>query len=157
MRNFLLLIIIIISSCKSEKKLLTAQKIIDKTIVFSGADKVSNAKISLKFRDKDYAAIRKNGEFKLFRGTKKDSISVNEVLTNNSYKRLINTQSVKVADSMITKYSNSINSVHYFSVLPFGLNDKAVQKKLLASSTINEKEYYKVEITFSEYGGGEDF
>jgi hypothetical protein len=42
-------------------------------------------------------------------------------------------------------------------VLPFGLNDKAVQKKLLASSTINEKEYYKVEITFSEDGGGEDF
>jgi hypothetical protein len=157
MSNFLLLIIIIISSCKSEKKLLTAQQIINKTIVFSGANKVSNSKISFKFRDKDYAAIRKNGGFKLFKYNKKDSISVDEVLTNNSYKRLINTQSVKVADSMITKYSNSINSVHYFSVLPFGLNDKAVQKKLLASSTINEKEYYKVEITFSEDGGGEDF
>jgi hypothetical protein len=62
-----------------------------------------------------------------------------------------------VADTMAFKYSNSINSVHYFSVLPFGLNDKAVHKKLLPSLTIKGKEYYKVEVTFSEKGGGEDF
>jgi len=62
-----------------------------------------------------------------------------------------------VADSMAPRYSNSINSVHYFSVLPFGLNDKAVQKKLLKPTTLMGKEYYKVEVTFSKNGGGEDF
>ena len=32
-----------------------------------------------------------------------------------------------------------------------------MQKKLLPSSTIKGKEYYKIEITFSKDGGGEDF
>ncbi|MFY9243159.1 MAG: DUF6503 family protein, partial [Polaribacter sp.] len=42
-------------------------------------------------------------------------------------------------------------------VLPYGLNDKAVRKKLLKPSTIKGKDYYKIEISFSENGGGEDF
>jgi hypothetical protein len=58
---------------------------------------------------------------------------------------------------MVSVYSNAINSVHYFSVLPFGLKDKAVRKKLLKSTTLKGKEYYKIEVTFSEDGGGEDF
>jgi hypothetical protein len=144
-------------SCVPLEKELTAQQIIDKTILFSGADKIDASKISFKFRDKEYAAIRKNGSFKLFRSFKKDSLAITEVLTNNGYERSINTQLVKVPDSMVSRYSNAINSVHYFSVLPFGLNDKAVHKKLLKSAAVMGKEYYKVEVTFSENGGGEDF
>ena len=47
--------------------------------------------------------------------------------------------------------------MHYFSVLPFGLNDAAVKKKLLTESSIHSTKYYKVQISFSEDGGGEDF
>jgi hypothetical protein len=36
------------------------------------------------------------------------------------------------------------------------LNDKAVHKKRLPSVNIQGKEYYKIEITFSENGGGKD-
>ncbi len=157
MRYFFIFSFFILISCKPSEKKLTAQKIIDKTILFSGTDKVSNSEITFSFRDKHYTAIRKNGFFKLSREYKKDSIFIDEVLTNDGYERLENNLNVKVVDSMISKYSNSVNSVHYFSVLPFGLNDKAVKKKLLPSSTIKRKEYYKVEITFSEDGGGEDF
>ena len=49
----------------------------------------------------------------------------------------------KPANKLITnlsKYaSNSVNAVHYFSVLPFGLNDEAVRKKLLSSFTIHAR------------------
>ena len=157
MRYFYILSILLIIACKPANKELTAQQIIDNTIVYSGADKVLNSEITFKFRDKNYAAIRNNGSFKLFRYYTKDSINTEEVLTNNGYEKLVNAHPIKVADSMISRYSNAINSVHYFSVLPYGLNDKAVKKKLLPSSTINGKEYYKVEISFSEDGGGEDF
>lgn len=158
MRYILFLFLIVIVSCKPSATKLSAQEIIDKTILSSGADKVANSKITFKFRDKEYAAIRENGNFKLFRDYYfKDSITIDEVLTNDGYERLKNAKSIKVADSMISKYSNSINSVHYFSVLPFGLNDEAVRKKLLPSSTIKDKEYHKIEITFSENGGGQDF
>jgi hypothetical protein len=149
--------VIIFSACKPAEVPLTAQQIIDKTILFSGADKIVNSKITFKFRDKEYAAIRQNGIFKLLRNSQRDTIAIEELLTNNGYERFVNQQQVEVVDSMVSKYSNSINSVHYFSVLPYGLNDVAVQKKLLEPSTIHGKEYYKVQISFSESGGGEDF
>lgn len=132
---------------------MTAQEIIDKSILVSGVNKVANSDISFVFRDKEYNAIRENGKFTFSRSY--DSIM--DVLNNNGFERLINNKSFSVNDGLISKYSNSINSVHYFSVLPFGLNDKAVQKQLLQSSTIKGKQYYKIEITFSEDGGGEDF
>ena len=157
MRYLFIFSLLILISCKPAEANLTAQQIIDKTILFSGVDKVINSEITFKFRDKQYAATRENKSFKLYRHFIKDSIVIEDILTNNGYERLENTKRVEVADSMISRYSNSINSVHYFSVLPYGLNDKAVQKKILESSIIKGKEYYKIEISFSENGGGEDF
>jgi hypothetical protein len=139
------------------EKALSAEQIIEKAILFSGADKIGNSEVSFKFRDIKYVAIRKNGNFQLFRTFTKGSVSIKEVLTNNGLQRLINMKVVKVPDSMVSVYSNAINSVHYFSVLPFGLKDKAVRKKLLKATTLKGKEYYKIEVTFSEDGGGEDF
>ena len=57
---------------------------------------------------------------------------------------------------MESKYIESVNSVHYFSTLPYSLNDQAVQKKLLNEVKINGKEYYKIEISFSKENGGID-
>lgn len=151
--KILLLSFILFISCQPQKKKLTAQQIVDKSILASGTDKVSNSEITFEFRDKQYSAIRNNGKFKLIRSFD----SIKDVLSNSGFERFINEKSIIVVDSMALKYSNSVNSVHYFSVLPYGLNDKAVRKKRLPSSTINGKEYYKIEITFSENGGGEDF
>ena len=148
--RILLLSFILFISCQPQKKKLTAQQIVDKSILASGTDKVSNSEIKFEFRDKQYSAIRNNGKFKLIRSFD----SIKDVLSNSGFERFINEKSIIVVDSMALKYSNSVNSVHYFSVLPYGLNDKAVRKKRLPSSTINGKEYYKIEITFSENGAG---
>ena len=157
MRYLAVLLLLCLMACKPSEQKLTAQEIIDKTILFSGADKVANSKITFKFRENSYIATRKKGIFKLFRTYKKDSLIIKDVLKNNGYERSINAKLVNVADSMIAKYRNSINSVHYFSVLPFGLNAAAVNKKLLKSATLKGKEYYKIEVTFSKEGGGDDF
>jgi hypothetical protein len=50
-----------------------------------------------------------------------------------------------------------VNSVHYFSVLPYGLNDLAVKKTLLEAVLIKNKMYDTVKVTFNQDGGGEDF
>ncbi|WP_375240672.1 DUF6503 family protein [Polaribacter sp.] len=158
MKKIVLLFLLIAISCKPAKKELNAQEIIDKTIVSSGADKVKNSKIGFKFRDVDYAAVRKNGNFELFRFTNNsDNKTVEDVLSNNGFKRFVDGKLVKTNDSIANVIANAVNSVHYFSVLPFGLNDKAVHKKLLASSKIKGKDYHKIEVTFSKDGGGEDF
>lgn len=153
MKYLSIVFIAFLISCKPSEPKITAQQIIDKTILYSGADKVENSEISFKFRDKEYFAYRENGNFKLIR----EFDSIIDGLTNDGFERFINLEKQKLSDTDASKYSNSVNSVHYFSVLPFGLNDKAVHKKLLPSSTIKGKEYYKIEVTFSENGGGEDF
>jgi hypothetical protein len=153
MKYFYLLSVLLIISCKPSKKDFTAQYIIDKSIINSGADKVSTSEITFKFRDKKYSAKRYNGRFALTRNFD----SIRDVLSNSGFQRFVNEIEIKVTDLMGSRYTNSVNSVHYFSVLPYGLNDKAVDKKCLPSSTIKGKDYYKIEITFSENGGGEDF
>ena len=156
-RFFFLITLTLFISCATKETPLTAQQIIDKTILRSGADKVKNAQINFQFRDKKYSAIRKNGDFRLERTFNKSTSEIKDVISNNGFNRFVDSLPFAVANPMAAKYLNSVNSVHYFSVLPFGLNDKAVQKRLLPSSTINGIAYYKVEISFSENGGGKDF
>ena len=159
MRSLLLLIIFstTLISCKPSEKALTAQEIIDKSIEVSGANKISNSLLSFDFRDMHYIASRRNGEFRLIRVKKTKQGTREDILSNSGFRRLVNAHQVMVPDSMAVKYSESINSVHYFSVLPYGLNDDAVMKKLLEEKTIKGKEYYKVQITFKQEGGGIDY
>jgi hypothetical protein len=157
MRYLYICFLLLIISCKPKESTLTAQQIIDKTITFSGADKVTNSKIAFNFRDKSYTAIRENGNYILDRVFKKDSLIIKDAISNKGFIRFVDNFPFAVVDTMATKYSNSVNSVHYFSVLPFGLNDTAVKKKLLPTTVIKGKAYYKIEVSFSEDGGGEDF
>lgn len=151
MKYIYIIAFFLLSTCV--KKEFTAQQIIDKSIENSGVNQVANALISFDFRDNSYSAKRKNGLYTLTRT--KDSVA--DILTNGNFTRIINKKKIELSDSVANLYANSVNSVHYFSVLPFGLNDKAVRKKSLPSVTINGQQYYKIKVTFLENGGGEDF
>ena len=80
-----------------------------------------------------------------------------DIKNGKDFTRSINNSLVPLADSTAQNFANSINSVHYFAKLPYGLNDEAVNKELLADETLFEKEYYKVKVTFNQQNGGEDF
>lgn len=153
MKYIYIVIVFCFVSCAQKEKELTAQQIVDKSIVNSGLDKVANATISFDFRDQSYTATRKNGLYTLTRT--KDAVT--DVLTNSGFTRKIDKENIQLTDSIANLYANAVNSVHYFSVLPFSLNDKAVFKKKLKSVTIKGKNYYKIQVTFSENGGGDDF
>ncbi len=157
--NFLLVAILFgFVSCKNGvKKEITAQFVVDKSIQVSGGELYTKNEVSFTFRKKSYTSKYVDGQKVLGRVTKNDSASIKDIKTNKAFNRYVNDSLVKVIDSMARKYENSINSVHYFVKLPFGLNDKAVHKKLLGTSKIDGKEYYKVQVTFSEDGGGVDF
>ncbi len=53
-------------------------------------------------------------------------------------------------------YSNSVNSVAYFALLPFRLNDAAVNKRYIGTSEIKGEPYFEIEVTFQQKGGGKD-
>lgn len=150
------LILVLFLSCQQEKKL-KAQEIVNLSIEKSNVNKLLNATVEFDFRDRHYKAVRNNGNFQLLRQFKKDSVLIKDILSNTGFKRYKNGKLLSVPDSMAVKYSESVNSVHYFSKLPLGLNDKAVIKKLLPEVTIKGKNYYKVQISFQKEGGGVDY
>ncbi len=129
------------------------QKIIDKAIEASGGEKYLNSTIEFDFRDRHYRAIRQGGIYSYERITKDSTTTTHDFLNNDGFRREINGAQVEVADSMKTRYSASVNSVLYFALMPYGLNDAAVQKKFLGETSLENKEQYVIEVTFTQDGG----
>ncbi len=152
----LLLVVLLFMSCNQKSKEMNAQDILDKTIEVAGGERYENVEIDFTFRDINYKSIRQNGRFSLQRMLP-DTLNTLDVLTNDGFTRIQMDEQIVLADTTAFKYIESVNSVHYFVLLPYGLNDAAVHKKLLGEITIKNKDYYKIEVTFSEDGGGVDF
>ena len=147
-----------ILSCKQQNSTdLTAQQIIDKAIENAGGNLYTCSNIDFIFRDRLYSLEYDNSKKILKRKFESDSSIVTDIRRNSGFERIIGDQVVQVADTMARKYANSINSVHYFAYLPYGLNDPAVNKKLLDERSVKGQEYYTVQITFDQEGGGDDF
>lgn len=159
MLRFIFILIFFVSfSCgENNSANMKVQDIIDKSIEVSGGNLYSACNISFTLRDIRYELENTNGRRTLKRIIEKDSTIILDILKHNGFERYINGNRVNVADTMATKYSNSINSVHYFAYLPYGLNDPAVNKRYLGETKIGDRHYYKVEVTFDEKDGGEDF
>ncbi|MFS4468177.1 DUF6503 family protein [Maribacter sp. 2210JD10-5] len=150
-------IILFCLSCKQKQTVPSAQEIVDKSIAVSGGELYTQKNIAFRFRGKQYRAEIKGKGKILKRSTQSDSLNVLDVKSPNGFQRFINDSLVVLADTTANKYANAVNSVHYFAQLPFGLNDQAVNKRFLGKTTIGANDYYKVEITFDQNGGGDDF
>ncbi len=145
------------TACESKSKLTDVQKIVDKAIETAGGQKYLKSTIAFDFRQRHYVATRSGGDYSYGRITQDGSNTVQDFISNEGYRREINGVPANVPDSMAALYTSSTNSVIYFALLPYGLNDAAVNKKLLGETTIKDKPYYLVQVTFHPDGGGEDF
>lgn len=146
---------ILITSCNNN--ITDSQKIIDKAIAASGGEKYLDTTIEFDFRDRHYVSTRKGGLYTYERITKDSLNTTHDFLSNDGFRREVNGVVVEVVDSMKVKYTSSVNSVVYFALLPYGLNDASVKKKFLGETQLEGKDQYMVEISFGEEGGGEDF
>ncbi|MFT7064495.1 MAG: hypothetical protein ACJAUO_000055 [Sediminicola sp.] len=153
-----LLVICSLISCKEKKKnSLTVQQIVDRAIETSGGDLFASSNLSFDFRDIHYVSegVGNNGVMK--RIFYLDGKKVEDVKSNAKFERFIDGTLEVLPDSTANKYDNSVNSVHYFVKLPYGLNDPAVNKTLMGEVTLKKTEYYKIKVTFDQTGGGDDF
>ncbi len=153
----ILLLAVAIVSCKQRETPLTAQAIVDEAIANSCNGNCDHATIDFTFRDRCYVSKRDGGNYQYERITTDPTGITHDILTNNGFQRYKNDTLVKVADSMATRYSNSINSVLYFAQLPFGLNAPAVRKDLIGEAIIKGEYYYEISVKFIKAGGGIDF
>lgn len=149
-------LLVLFTSCQNEKEQFSADEIINRTIATAGGDIYKKATIDFKFRENKYKSVRNGGEFLLEREIKDSLDTIRDVVSNTGYQRFLNDSLITVPDSMMVKYISSVNSVHYFAHLPYGLNDKAVNKELVGDAEINGMPYYQLKVTFSQNGGGAD-
>ncbi|WP_378187234.1 DUF6503 family protein [Aquimarina sp. W85] len=135
----------------------TAATIVDQVIEKAGGSSYDQAVIHFTFRGQKFRSQRNFGMYTLERTIVKESDQINDIVSNYGLERLINGCVIPVEDSLVTKISDNVNAVHYFALLPFGLNAPAVNKKFIGETIIDNKVYYKIEVTFNKDGGGTDY
>lgn len=153
----ILLLTVVIVSCKQRETPLTAQAIVDEAIANSCNGNCDHAIIDFTFRDRCYVSKRDGGNYQYERITTDSTGITHDILTNNGFQRYKNDTLVKVPDSMVTRYSNSINSVHYFAQLPYGLNAPAARKEIVGEVIIRGEPYFEIAVNFVKESGGKDF
>ena len=155
MKNLSFILLLFFFSCATTP---TAQKVVGNAIKASGVAKLENATATFTFRGNKYDYQLRNGNYRYTR-TKQDTIGNEtvDVLVNTGLNRFVNGSLVELEEEKRTAYAASVNSVIYFAFLPLFLNDAAVNKEFNGSAKINDKNYYKIKVTFEAEGGGEDF
>lgn len=134
-----------------------AQAIVDSAIIRHGMEALDSSHIAFDFRGKHYKALRVNGSYDYFRiFTDKEGREISDHLTNDRFVRTTNGDTTVLADKKASAYRQSVNSVIYFALLPYFLNDGAVYKQYMREITIKGKAYHQIKVTFSEEGGGDD-
>lgn len=150
---FPLFLSVLVISCSSRPD---AQSIVDKAIEVHGGDTYKQSYIEFKFRDRTYTVTRDGGRY-IYTRELRDSTGVTfDKMDNDGFVRTINGEEVDLSEEEIRNYSNSVNSVVYFALLPYALNDAAVLKEYLGTQEIKGEPYHKVHVSFKPDGGGKD-
>lgn len=156
MKNFLyqLLFIALLVGCNAPTE---SEKIINQSIEAHGGELFKAAQISFTFRERQYEIFKSSNSFRYSRSFVGNASSVVDILNEEGFSRTIDGVKVNLSDKNRDAYTKSVNSVAYFTFLPYGLNDDAAIKEYLGKEELEGDNYHLVKVTFKENGGGEDF
>lgn len=136
----------------------SATSIIDQARIAHGSSVVDSSTIGFDFRGRHYVSQRSGGRFQYERQwTDTTGMAYRDVLTNEGLYRKINGERVPLSAKDSAAYTGSVNSVLYFALLPYYLNDPAVQTQYLGTATLKGEPYQKLKVTFRANGGGADY
>lgn len=151
------LFIIALTSCE-EQKAFDADDWIEASVSAHGLYDLDGKRVRFDFREHAYTIKRSGGSFTCTRTLNTDSlVTIDSLQSNGTFSRHENGMRASLPDSMITKYSESINSVAYFFQLPLPLKDDAVISELENSTRIRAEEYQTLSVRFRQEGGGADY
>jgi len=143
---------------QEESALSKAEKIVNQAVERHGGELYENSMVRFTFRDRVYKATRRGGSFEYERLFTNDADEeVRDVLSNDHFYREINGERVALSAKDSSAYANSVNSVLYFALLPYFLQDRAVNKAYLGEVSVKNEPYHKIKVTFDQQGGGKDF
>ena len=119
---------------------------------------LNHAEVAFRFRDARFRLLRDGGRFR-YQRTYTDSLgrSVREVLSNDSLYRAVNGERVALSEEERRTVETAVNSVAYFALLPYPLQDPAVQATYDARQSVDGTDYHRVVVAFQQDGGGRDW
>lgn len=152
-----ILAILLLSAC-TQTNTPNAQQIVDQAIAAHGGQHLNQAVVTFNFRGRHYRALRDQGAYVYSRTFTDDSTGqrIHDVMSNSGFKRTADDVEVELPQERKDAFTSSVNSVVYFALLPYFLNDAAVQKEYLGEATIKGEPYHKIKVTFAQEGGGKD-
>lgn len=128
-----------------------AKSIISKSIKKHGGALYSNASYSFDFRGKEYSFNHdKNGHSYSLFWKDQDNKAIKISLQNEQLLKTINNELVQLNPDEIASYREQINSVLFFVLLPFKLEDQNATSAYLGDTKIKGEDYEIVEVNFSE-------
>ena len=116
-----------------------------------------HTEIEFDFRGARFRVWRDGGMFSYSRTYADTSGNIVEEMSNDGFVRTADDQPYEMDEREYMKLTEDVNSVVYFALLPYKLNDASVVKKLLDPVTIEGQPYHSVQVTFEQEGGGRDW
>lgn len=134
-----------------------ARRAVQQARAAHGVDALEGATLSFSFRDTPFA-LRVGRRFAYTR-TLTDSAGrrVEETVDNEGAHRRVDGQTVPLSPEEAARLTSAVGSVAYFALLPAPLADPAVRVRSLGPDTLRGQPYTRVEVRFTEDGGGADW
>jgi hypothetical protein len=137
---------------------LSADELIRNAVDAHGGPVIDTSVVTFTFRGARFRLLHDHGRFRYERITTDSSgARVREVLSNDSLYRTVDGQRVTLDEEERSAMNTTVNSVSYFALLPHKLTDPAVRAQRLGIDTVRGTPYYRVEVTFAQDGGGQDW
>ncbi len=135
-----------------------AEQIVARAIEAQGGSLYEETSIAFSFRGGRYTIDRQEGRRRIRRSFS-DSTGrlVSDVMIGGHVSRHSDGNRVDLPDRQQRSIASQLNSVSYFALLPYKLNDPAVRKRYLGETQIKDVAYHKIDVGFREEGGGQDW
>ena len=135
-----------------------ARAIVDQAIERHGGDVLDHSVVTFTFRGDEYRIERDGGQFEYARTYEDDDgRSVREVLRNDTLYQTIEGEPADLTEEERASIRTTVNSVPYFALLPYNLQDPPVQTAYAGADTVRGAPYHRVEVTFEAEGAGDDW
>lgn len=152
----LLLLPLLALSCGSPEDPVAA--VVEDSIQAHGGDRFDRVQITFAFRGTDFRLVRDRGRFlQERRYSDADGRQIREGMDNSGTWREVDGVRVELPPDEQRRVETAVNSVVYFGFLPFRLDDPAVVLRDLGDEEVDGQPYRRVEVTFQEEGGGDDW
>jgi hypothetical protein len=159
MLKFLLSALLIIAvSCHDEQSRdEKAHRIVEQCIEQHGGRNYHDMDVSFDFRQFSIHLKQKGGVF-LYERTTRDSLNneIHEALTNDAFTRKVNSKTQNLTEEELNKYKEALNAMAYFALLPYKLSEPAVKLKYLGETTIENRKYDKIGVSFEADSSGKE-